>query len=811
MALYPSWELPFVLYRYTSRGHFIFTWMISRKSDSGKTSALRGEIPWMSHAIFGLVCALVIVLFVWSAQSGFLESANLHAEDSYYNRLVQGFSAGQLNMKLEAPPGLAQLADPYDPAVNTAYIRDVGDISYYRGKLYLYFGVTPALALFWPYATLTSHYLLDTAAVVIFFTLGFLVAAGLLQALWRRYFPEASIWTTTAGILTMGLATGILADLSRCDVYSVAYSCGFAFTMLALAAIWCALHEPKRQVMWLLLASLAYGLAIGSRPPLLFGGIILLLPVAQAWRAATEPSSRRRVGWLLAAAVGPVMLIGLGLMLYNFLRFDSPFEFGSHYQLNGKYQPTTARLFSLHYFWFNFRFYFLEPMRWSGHFPFLRAAPLSPLPAGYCEVTDPFGGMLSNYPLVWLALAVPLAWRGRSLKVVSGLRWFTAAVFLIFALCALPLCLFFAAASRYVLDFLPALMLLAVIGILGLERALAGSPVWRRIARCGWCLLLAYTVGFNLLASVEAHALANCFAGDTLLAQGRADKAIEHYRRALALWPAFTTSRCHLGNALSQKGLGDEAIIQYQEALKIEPDSAEVHNNLGCALFQKGREEDAIVQFQMALKINPDSADTHYNLGCLLFQKGRANEVITHFQKAFEIRPRYAEAHNALGDCLLQIGRVDEAIEHYQKAVELQPRSAVAYNGLGCAFRRKAMAVSAVACFQKAIELQPQFITAQIDLAWMLATWPDPPVRNGDRAVTLAGQANQLSKDNDPLILRTLAAAYAEAGRFPEAVVTAKQALALAQSSTGLASVLQAEIGLYQTNSPCRSTSSYFP
>jgi Flp pilus assembly protein TadD len=195
----------------------------------------------------------------------------------------------------------------------------------------------------------------------------------------------------------------------------------------------------------------------------------------------------------------------------------------------------------------------------------------------------------------------------------------------------------------------------------------------------------------------------------------------------------------------------------------------------------------------------------------LLFQKGRANEAITHFQKALEIRPRYAEAHYYLGYALLQIGRVDEAIVHYQKAIELQPRLVVAYNDLGCAFRLKGMAAEAMACFQKAIELQPQFITAQIDLAWMLATWPDPPVRNGGRAVALAGQANQLSKDKDPLILRTLAAAYAEAGRFPEAVVTARQAVALAvaQSNTGLTNVLQAEIGLYQTNSPCRSTSSY--
>ena len=89
----------------------------------------------------------------------------------------------------------------------------------------------------------------------------------------------------------------------------------------------------------------------------------------------------------------------------------------------------------------------------------------------------------------------------------------------------------------------------------------------------------------------------------------------------------------------------------------------------------------------------------------------------------------------------------------------------------------------------------------------MLATWPESSVRNGGNAVALAGTANELSKGQDPRILRILAAAYAETGRFPEAVLTAKQALtlAVAASNTGLTNVLQTEIGLYQTNSPCRS------
>jgi hypothetical protein len=84
----------------------------------------------------------------------------------------------------------------------------------------------------------------------------------------------------------------------------------------------------------------AYGLAVGARPSLLFGGVILLVPVAQAWR------ERRQVWALLIAATCPIVLIGLGLMLYNARRFDNPFEFGMHYQLSA-YRELTAQHFSL--------------------------------------------------------------------------------------------------------------------------------------------------------------------------------------------------------------------------------------------------------------------------------------------------------------------------------------------------------------------------------------------------------------------------------------------------------------------------------
>jgi hypothetical protein len=399
----------------------------------------------------------------------------MSAADNYYNLLVQAFRVGQLNLKIEVPPALAHLADPYDPHAHLPY-QEVGDMSYYRGKLYLYFGVTPAVVMFWPYVALTGQYLLQRDAVVIFCLVGFLVSAGLLWALWRRYFAEVNVAVVVIGVLALGLATGVPVMLARCDVYEVSISCGYALTMLALAAIWKALHEPERRRRWLAAASLAYGLAVGARPSLLFGAVILLVPVAQAWR------ERRQVLVALLAATVPIALIGLGLMLYNALRFNSLFEFGWRYQLAGIHQDT-GQPFHLRYLWFNFRVYFFEPARWSGQFPFVHDIMMPPLPAGHVADVGHAFGVLTNVPLVWLALAVPLGWRGRSAEARYVLYGFLAAVAALFVIAALTLGLLVFAQGRYEVEFLPALVLLAVVGILSVERALACQPLRPRTRR----------------------------------------------------------------------------------------------------------------------------------------------------------------------------------------------------------------------------------------------------------------------------------------------------------------------------------------
>ncbi len=297
----------------------------------------------------------------------------------------------------------------------------------------------------------------------------------------------------------------------------------------------------------------------------------------------------------------------------------------------------------------------------------------------------------------------------------------------------------------------------------------------------------------------------------------------------------------HLGHALGEKGKLDDAIAQYQEALLIKPDEAESHNNLGNALLQKGRVDDAITHYEQALQFKPGEAEMHYNLANAFLQKGSVDDAITQYQETLEIKPGHAAAHVNLGNAFLQKGKVDDAISHYELALQIRPDFAPAHHNLGLAFSRKGRADDAIVQFQQALQFSPDYVDAHVDLgnvllqkgrvdeamvhfqqalqiapadpwlrnnlAWFLATSAEASLRNGNKAVELAERANQLTSGKNPIILRTLAAALAEAGRFPEAVETAQRALHLAgeQSNTNLAGQLQIEMKLYQAGKPLHS------
>jgi tetratricopeptide (TPR) repeat protein len=335
---------------------------------------------------------------------------------------------------------------------------------------------------------------------------------------------------------------------------------------------------------------------------------------------------------------------------------------------------------------------------------------------------------------------------------------------------------------------------------------------------------------------VEAH----CDLASLLGQRGQWDEAVEHYRTALAIEPDNANLYTNLGIAFGQKGEMDEAIAQFRHALEIQPGDAGAHNNLGNALQAKGELEKAIEQFIQALAIRPDYAEARFNLGNAYGQKGEMDEAIAQFRQTLEIQPDNVGAHKSLGVAfqakgqwdeaieeyfqalkfrpddadlrgslgmlLDRKGRVNEAIEQFSKAVEIQPENAGAHHNLGVALRRDGRLEEAISELSRTLEIKPDDVLAMNILAFTLATSRDAHQRNGARAAELAQKANELTGGGDPTILCTLAAAYAEAGRFSEAVETAQRAIHVteAQGNATASKLLEDDVKLYQAGEPLR-------
>lgn len=314
-------------------------------------------------------------------------------------------------------------------------------------------------------------------------------------------------------------------------------------------------------------------------------------------------------------------------------------------------------------------------------------------------------------------------------------------------------------------------------------------------------LITLYT---RTLAKNPACWMAHYNLGIALQDHGETDQAITHYRQAIDLRPGYGEAHYNLGRLLAEKGEFSDAIKHYEATLAINPADAEAHNNLGATLFQAGRVDDAIAQYQEALAVRPDYTEASCNLADALLSKGDMDGAITHYRTCVAVLPNHTEAQYNLASALLRKGWIDEAIIHYEKALELVPGNADAHANLGSALLAKGRIAEAIRQYREALTLAPENVAAQTNLAWLLATSPDSSLRNGSEAVLLAEQASRSSGGKRPLVLRILAAAYAEAGRFSEARATAYEALQAAddQGNSALSDFLRKEIALYESGQP---------
>lgn len=301
-----------------------------------------------------------------------------------------------------------------------------------------------------------------------------------------------------------------------------------------------------------------------------------------------------------------------------------------------------------------------------------------------------------------------------------------------------------------------------------------------------------------------------------LRGQGRLEEAVSHFERVLRIQPDSVNAQCGLGITLLSQGKLDEAIRSFHRALEIKPDCTEAHSSLGDILMDQDRLDEAISHYRQALLADPENAHTHCNLGVAMVRQGKWDEAANEFRMAVQIKPDYTEAYNNLGGILAAQGRLNEAINHLRQALQtksgevssvrspaIRARSPagsgkiinhysqafqtkadyarVHYN-LGCMLVTAGDLSGALENFREAARLKPTWPSPFNDAAEILATHPDPKVKDVNQAIRLAEYAARLTRHQDVSVLETLAMVYAAAGRFDRAVSTIESAIALASA-----------------------------
>jgi tetratricopeptide (TPR) repeat protein len=285
----------------------------------------------------------------------------------------------------------------------------------------------------------------------------------------------------------------------------------------------------------------------------------------------------------------------------------------------------------------------------------------------------------------------------------------------------------------------------------------------------------SYTLFEHALDVTSNNYVAHRGLGTVLFKQGRFEEAISHYKETLRNKPHHANTLGDLGLALLQLERYDEAVRHFHRALEGKGDTQKWYRGLGTALYRLGRPEEAIVQYRQALKLDANNEMVHKSLAIALVQVGEAEEAVEHFTEALRLKPDYLDARVHLVYALVELGGIESAVEHCQEILRFKPNQVEALNAL----------------------------------AWIWATTDNTKFQKPIYAVELARRACELTNYENTGLLDTLAAAYAAAGRFPEAVEVAEKVLRSAQSSDQeeLTEVFQSRLLLYKAGRPYREPS----
>jgi hypothetical protein len=432
-----------------------------------------------------LLLALLSYYYFWRPSSSAARTLTLEPV-GLYHELTDAFLSGHTFFNKLPDEELSKLSDPYDPMANVQWRRD--NLSYFRGRYYLYHSAVPVIVLFLPIKVLTGRYLAEDTAIAIFSILE--VAAGMaaLYSLRQHSFPKSPaslFWLSMIALSAGGAQFAILRDASVNHVAIASASC---FLVFAFAAGLQSQFSLRHSNLWLALTGLFQALAVVSRPNYIYGAfgvVLLVLPFAYDSEGRLKKLGNICSAWL--PLLLPIVLIAGLTAWYNFARFGSLTDFGARYML-GAWDQRHLPAASLHGLADNAWYYFLAPGVYDRYFPFVAAPTWRSI------------GVFPHLPFLLFACVLVI-------PAVRSPMPFTAYVaFVVIAntisLLILPsgneVAVLTSANSRYLPDFVTALGFLACMGVLAAGEACALNSGFRKTLIASVSLFAVWSVLANL-------------------------------------------------------------------------------------------------------------------------------------------------------------------------------------------------------------------------------------------------------------------------------------------------------------------------
>ena len=351
------------------------------------------KIVLTTFILIHIIVVLVISQLILPNKS-LSASLEIWPANDQYNELADAFMKGQVYLDRCPPQSLETIENPYDPGLRQQIVVQeagesfVWDYAYFKGKYYCYFGPVPVIMFFIPARILFGircpTWDIVTLCTVLFCLAGF----WMVYVLGKKYFRTLSFgsYLLMSSFYIWGSAIVYLVFYGA--VYSLPIICGLFLGTTGLTCWISAKDEGRLKKRFLIIGSICIALLMGCRLQL---AVVLFWAFPVFWKEIISRKffSKKGIGNTLCI-ITPFVFIGILLMYYNYLRFQSPFDFGANYNLTGN--DMTHRGMELDRFPIAVFTYFFQPLSITTKYPFMQVVNVSNDYMGYTSVEPLFGG-----------------------------------------------------------------------------------------------------------------------------------------------------------------------------------------------------------------------------------------------------------------------------------------------------------------------------------------------------------------------------------------------------------------------------------